>query len=72
MKRLILGLAAVALTAPAFAAGTLADVTVFDRAAGRVLPVYWSRGQAFVAGAGGDEEDGFHGWVERGKMRAET
>ena len=54
MKRLILGLAAVALAAPAFA-GTLADVTVFDRAAGRVLPVHWSGGQAFVAGAPGNE-----------------
>jgi hypothetical protein len=54
MKRLILGLAGVALAAPAFA-GTLADVTVFDRAAGRVLPMHWSGGQAFVAGAPGNE-----------------
>ena len=55
MKRLILGLAAMLLAVPAFAAGTLADVTVFDRGAGRVLPVHWGDGQAFVAGAPGNE-----------------
>jgi hypothetical protein len=55
MKRLILALAAMVLATPAFAARMLADVTVFDRAAGRVLPVYWSGGQAFVAGAPGNE-----------------
>jgi hypothetical protein len=55
MKRLILALAATLLAAPAFAAGTLADVTVFDCGAGRVLPVHWSGGQAFVPGAPGDE-----------------
>jgi hypothetical protein len=55
MKRLILGLAVMALAAPAFAAGTLAEVTVFDRATGRVLPVYRSGGQAFVAGVPGNE-----------------
>lgn len=55
MKRLILGLAVTALATPALAAGTLADVTVFDRAAGRVLPVHWSSGQAFVAGSPGNE-----------------
>ena len=55
MKRLILALAALVLAAPAFAAGTLADVTIFDRGARRLLPVHWSGGQAFVAGAPGNE-----------------
>jgi hypothetical protein len=55
MKRLILALAAVVLAAPAFATGTLADVTVFDRGSGRLLPVYRSGGQSFVAGAPGNE-----------------
>ncbi len=55
MKRLILALAALVLATPAFAARMLADVTVFDRAASRVLPVYRSGGQAFVAGAPGNE-----------------
>lgn len=54
MKRLIPALAAMVLTTPAVA-GTLADVTVLDRAAGRVLPVYWRAGQAFVAGNPGNE-----------------
>ena len=55
MKRLFLTLATLVLAAPACAAGTLADVTIYDRAAGRPLPVYWSAGQAFVAGTPGDE-----------------
>ena len=55
MKRLIPALAALVLAAPAFAAGTLADVTIFDRGARRLLPVHWSDGQAFVAGAPGNE-----------------
>jgi hypothetical protein len=55
MERLFLALAAVLLCAPAFAAGKLADVTVYDRAAHRLLPVYWSDGQSFVAGAPGNE-----------------
>lgn len=54
MKRLILALAALALSAPAFA-GTLADVTIYDRSTGRVLPVHSSDGQLFVAGAPGNE-----------------
>jgi hypothetical protein len=55
MNRLILALTALVLSAPAFAAGTLADVTVYDRSTGRVLPVHLSDGQAFVAGAPGNE-----------------
>ncbi len=55
MKRLILALSALVLAAPAFAADTLADVTIFDRGARRVLPVHWGAGQAFVAGSPGNE-----------------
>jgi hypothetical protein len=55
MKRLVLTLAALTLAAPAFAAGTLADVTIYDRGARHPLPVHWSAGQAFVAGAPGNE-----------------
>ena len=55
MKRLILALAALALSAPAWATGSLADVTIYDRSSGRVLPVYSSDGQAFVAGVPGNE-----------------
>jgi hypothetical protein len=40
---------------PAAAAGGLAEVTVFDRAAGRVLPLHWHEGRAYVAGTPGNE-----------------
>jgi len=55
MKRLIPALAALVLSAPALAAGNLADVTIYDRSSGRVLPVHASDGQAFVAGVPGNE-----------------
>jgi hypothetical protein len=55
MKRLILALTALVLSAPAFAAGTLADVTIYDRSTGRLLPVHSGDGQVFVAGAPGNE-----------------
>jgi hypothetical protein len=57
MKRLKL-LAAALLAAsalPALAIGTLADVRVYDRAAGRELPVYWHEGRAYVVGKPGNE-----------------
>jgi hypothetical protein len=44
-----------ALSGPAGAAGGLAEVTVFDRTEGRVLPVYWHEGRAHVAGKPGNE-----------------
>lgn len=34
-------------------AGLPADIEIFDRTAGRVLPVYWKDGQRFVAGEPG-------------------
>jgi hypothetical protein len=51
-------LAAAALTAlslSAHAVGHLADVTIFDRASGRELPVYWNEGRAYVVGKPGNE-----------------
>ncbi len=57
MKRLKL-LAAALLAAssiPAYAIGHLADVRVFDRAAGRELPVHWHEGRAYVVGKPGSE-----------------
>mgnify|MGYP000201887975 CR=1 FL=1 len=50
--------AAVALTVfalPAFAVGSLADVTIYDRASGRILPTYFSDGRWYVAGKPGNE-----------------
>ena len=41
--------------AQAWAVGGLADVTVFDRAEGRQLPVYWHEGRAYVVGNPGNE-----------------
>jgi len=37
------------------AVGRLADVTVYDRAEGRRLPVYWHEGHAYVVGKPGNE-----------------
>jgi hypothetical protein len=56
MKTLIAAaLLLLAATSNAGAAGTLADVTVYDRTAQRSLPVHWSEGGAWVAGAPGNE-----------------
>ena len=49
---------AVALAAASFAAqavGQRADVTIFDRASGRELPVHWHEGRAYVVGRPGNE-----------------
>jgi hypothetical protein len=51
-------LAAAALTAlslSAHAVGQFADVSLFDRASGRELPVYWHEGRAYVVGKPGNE-----------------
>jgi hypothetical protein len=56
MKALIAAaLLLLAASGTAGAVGTLADVTVYDRAARRSLPVHWSEGAAWVAGAPGNE-----------------
>jgi hypothetical protein len=55
MKRLIFALAALLLAVPAFAAGTLADVALYDRDARQSLQTYSSGGQVYVAGTPGSE-----------------
>ena len=42
-------------TAQAAAAGSLAEVSVYDRSEGRRLPVYWHEGRAWVVGKPGNE-----------------
>lgn len=44
-----------ALSFSAHAVGSLANVTVYDRAAQRELPVYWHDGRAYVVGRPGNE-----------------
>jgi hypothetical protein len=39
----------------AHAVGRMADITIYDRAAGRELPVYWHEGRAYVVGKPGNE-----------------
>ena len=57
MKTLKLACAALlaAVSAQAAAVGSLADVTVFDRAHGRQLPLHWHEGRAYVVGQPGNE-----------------
>lgn len=55
LRRLILAAALMASAVPAFAVGTLADVTIYDRASGRILPTYFSDGRWYVAGKPGNE-----------------
>jgi hypothetical protein len=47
--------AAVALTAPAWAVGGIADLTVYDRTEGKRLQVYSHQGRAYVVGKPGNE-----------------
>jgi hypothetical protein len=44
-----------ALSFSAHAIGSLADVTILDRASGRELPVSWHQGRAYVVGKPGNE-----------------
>ena len=49
---------AIALASASLAAqavGQRADVTIYDRASGRELPVYWHEGRAYVVGRPGNE-----------------
>jgi hypothetical protein len=56
MKRLkLLAAALLAATALPTLAGNLADLRIYDRAAGRELPVYWHEGRAYVVGKPGNE-----------------
>jgi len=51
----VLGFLALGLAGRAFAVGGLADVTVYDRGSGQLLPVYTADGQRYVAGRTGNE-----------------
>ena len=53
--RILAALAFAALAVPAHAVGGLADITIFDRATGRELPVHWHEGRAYVVGRPGNE-----------------
>jgi hypothetical protein len=57
MKPLRMVVAAATLLAASHAAahGGLADLSVYDRAEGRWLPVYWHEGRAYVVGKAGNE-----------------
>src|SRR5688500_8243015 len=44
-----------ALHLSAHAVGNMADLTVYDRATGRALPVHWHEGRAYVVGKPGSE-----------------
>lgn len=57
-RTLVLGaalLVACAASLSAHAVGRLADVRVYDRTLGRMLPVHWHEGRAYIAGRPGDE-----------------
>lgn len=51
----VIAAAAVALTAPAWAVGAIADLAVYDRTEGKRLQVYWHQGRAYVVGQPGNE-----------------
>jgi len=55
MRSLLTFLSLFLTVAPALAAGSLADVQIYDRASGRVLSVYERGGRLFVAGKPGNE-----------------
>lgn len=57
MKPIRMVVAAATLLAAGHAAahGGLADLSVYDRAEGRWLPVYWHEGRAYVVGKAGNE-----------------
>ena len=51
----VIAATAIAITTPAAAVGSLADLTVYDRTEGRRLQVYWHQGRAYVVGKPGNE-----------------
>lgn len=55
LKTVVAAAALAVLSCNANAIGTLADVTVYDRAENRVLPVYFHEGRHYVAGKPGNE-----------------
>jgi hypothetical protein len=55
LRRIVIACALMASAVPAFAVGSLADVTIYDRGSGRILPTYFSDGRWYVAGKPGNE-----------------
>ena len=57
MRRIgvLFGLFMLALASRAFAVGSLADVSIYDRSSGQLLPVYSADGQRYIAGRTGNE-----------------
>jgi hypothetical protein len=55
LRTLAAAVALIAATGPAFAVGSLADVSLYDRSSGRILPTYFSDGRWYVAGKPGNE-----------------
>lgn len=55
LRCLIVAATLMSAAVPAFAVGSLADVTIHDRASGRSLPTYYSDGRWYVAGRPGNE-----------------
>ena len=53
--RILVAAALAAASLSAHAVGSLADITIYDRANGRELPVYWHEGRAYVVGKPGNE-----------------
>jgi len=51
----VIALLCLAVAAQACAAGSLADLAIYDRTEGKRLPVYWHGGRAYVAGKPGNE-----------------
>lgn len=55
VRTLITGVITAALAGPVFATGRLADVAIYDRALGRLLPFYRHDGKFYVVGKPGNE-----------------
>ena len=54
-KSLIAAVLLAAMAGPAVVVGNLADISVYDRAENRTLPVYFHEGRYYVAGKPGNE-----------------
>ena len=54
-KSLIAAVLLAGMAGPAGAVGNLADISVYDRAENRTLPVYFHEGRYYVAGKPGNE-----------------
>jgi len=50
MRQALLALTFIALSTPALAASGLGDIEIFDRTAGRALPVHQHKGRSYVVG----------------------